>query len=426
MQRRYEQLVKQHLAITDELAAGLRALPATTGSFAAAQAAWRFYTNPRTSLPQLMQPLLASARQACASACHQFALVVHDWSDLNYSRHLSKSDRVALHQACGYQLQSALLLSDRTGRPLAPLDHGLRAADGLHSTRRPQRLPVRSHLDELSLTLSHVEGLHLAKPLVHILDCEADSVLHLRRFQRQKMAFLIRADQVRRVRFGTRSLLLSEVLAELKDKFAFSRAVAFKGKTARQDVAETVVTLYRYAKLHRRRGGKSLRKYVRGKPLALRLVVSQVRDDDGHLLAQWLLWTNLAEVSAETIALWYYWRWRIESYFKLLKRAGHHLEEWQQESAEAVAKRLLVAAQASLIVWELARSTAAEAAPARELLVRLSGRLMKRGHAFTEPALLAGMWVLLAMVDTLSRHSVAEIQRQAALILPSFQRCDSG
>lgn len=183
MQRRYEQLVMQHLATTDELAAGLRALPATAGSFAAAQAAWRFYTNPHTSLPQLMQPMIARARAACASACHQFGLAIHDWSGLNYSRHPSKPDRVVLHhrQELGYELQSVLLLSDRTGRPLAPVYQGVRAADGLHSTRSPHRLPVRSHLDELSLTLSHVEGLQLGKPLVHVIDCEADSVLHLRR-----------------------------------------------------------------------------------------------------------------------------------------------------------------------------------------------------------------------------------------------------
>lgn len=231
---------------------------------------------------------------------------------------------------------------------------------------------------------------------------------------------------MRRVLFAGRSLLLTEVLTELKDKFRFSREVEFKGKAARQYVAETVVTLHRYAKLHRRRRGKCIRKYVRGKPLELRLVVSQVRDEEGQLLAQWLLWTNLAAVSAETLALWYYWRFSIESYFKLLKRAGQHVEQWQQESAAAVAKRLLVAAPACLIVWELARSTEPEAAPARALLVRLSGRLMQRDKPFTEPAMLAGMWVLLAMLDTLSRYTVAEIKRQAALILPSFERRDSG
>ena len=52
-----------------------------------------------------------------------------------------------------------------------------------------------------------------------------------------------------------------------------------------------------------------------GKPLPLRLIVSRIFAADGTLLAQWLLLTNLpADVSAATVALWYYWRWRIESY----------------------------------------------------------------------------------------------------------------
>ena len=43
--------------------------------------------------------------------------------------------------------------------------------------------------------------------------------------------------------------------------------------------------------------------------------------------ARWLLLTNLpASVQAATVALWYYWRWRIESFFKLLKGAGAEFE----------------------------------------------------------------------------------------------------
>ncbi|MEZ5477737.1 MAG: hypothetical protein R3E95_09720 [Thiolinea sp.] len=61
------------------------------------------------------------------------------------------------------------------------------------------------------------------------------------------------------------------------------------------------------------------------------------------MLAEWFLLTNVAAVDAATVALWYYWRWRIESFFKLMKSAGHQLESWQQESALAIAKRLLVA-----------------------------------------------------------------------------------
>jgi hypothetical protein len=45
----------------------------------------------------------------------------------------------------------------------------------------------------------------------------------------------------------------------------------------------------------------------------LRLVVSEVRAQDGTVLARWQLLTNVpAPVAAATVALWYYWRWSVE------------------------------------------------------------------------------------------------------------------
>jgi hypothetical protein len=128
---------------------------------------------------------------------------------------------------------------------------------------------------------------------------------------------------------------------------------------------------------------------------------------------------RLIGVPAERVALWYYWRWRVESYFKLLKGAGLHLERWQQETALAVAKRLLVASMACVVVWQVARSQAPEAAEVRRLLVRLSGRQMKWGVEFTEPALLSGLWVLLALVKVLGHHDLGDLLRQAQAALPT-------
>jgi hypothetical protein len=163
-----------------------------------------------------------------------------------------------------------------------------------------------------------------------------------------------------------------------------------------------------------------LRRLVRGAKLPLRLVVSEVRDPDSTLLATWLLLTNVpASVSAGEVALWYYWRWRIESYFTLLKGAGMHLEQWQQETAQAVAKRLLVASMACVVVWRLARSATAEAAEVRRLLVRLSGRQMKWGVEYTEPTLLSGLWVLLAVVRVLEHHDLNDLLRWALSVLPA-------
>jgi hypothetical protein len=275
--------------------------------------------------------------------------------------------------------------------------------------------------------MGYTEGIGLSKPVVHIVDREADAVRQVRRWQRRGRQFLIRAQDIRLVHHEGREVLLNTVVSQLREQFTVSREVDYRGQRAVQYVAATAVVLHRPAKVRRPQTQGRQRQYVAGAPLSLRLVVSQVRTVDGRLLAQWLLWTNLpSTVDAATVALWYYWRWRIESFFKLLKSAGQHVEQWQQETAEAIAKRLLVAAQACVLVWALARATAPAAEPTRALLIRLSGRLMKRHQPYTAPALLAGLWVLLAMVSVLDDYSVADLRRVAAHALPVWQSPTEG
>ncbi len=198
-------------------------------------------------------------------------------------------------------------------------------------------------------------------------------------------------------------------------------------RPARQFVGQTRVVLHRPARQHRvGKDGKARHRNVSGKPLAMRLVVSQIRDPAGQVLSRWLLLTNVPEdVPAATVALWYYWRWRIESYHKLLKGAGQQVERWQQETAEAVARRLTVAAMAAVVVWRLARDERPEAQQMRQVLVKLSGRQMKRGkqsRGFTEPALLAGLGVLIPMLELLESYKVSDLRRLADTLLPRLHR----
>jgi hypothetical protein len=109
--------------------------------------------------------------------------------------------------------------------------------------------------------------------------------------------------------------------------------------------------------------------------------------------------------------------WTIESYYKLLKGAGQRLEHWQQQDARALVRRLLVASMACALVWRLARSTAPEAPAARKLLQQLSGRQLAWGQEFTEEALLAGLWALLAMVEVLQERTPEDLQAIADFVL---------
>ena len=195
-------------------------------------------------------------------------------------------------------------------------------------------------------------------PLVHVLDRGADSVGHYRRWAADGRSFLVRADAAPTVSWRGCRWTLGDVARRLAARKAFrpSRTVPFRGRKATQEVAETEVVLARPACPHRRRG-RVRHCRVPGRPVTLRLVVSRIRDAKGRAAATWLLLTNVpAHVDAAEIALWYYWRWRIESYFKLLKGAGQQLEHWQQGTAAALAKRLLVASMACVVVWRLQRT----------------------------------------------------------------------
>ena len=64
---------------------------------------------------------------------------------------------------------------------------------------------------------------------------------------------------------------------------------------------------------------------------------------------------------------------RIENYHKLLKGAGQQVEHWQQETAAALARRLLVAAMACVVVWRLARDERPQAAELRGVLLDEAG-----------------------------------------------------
>jgi hypothetical protein len=258
---------------------------------------------------------------------------------------------------------------------------------------------------------------NLPKRLVHVIDREADSLHHLRQWYAEGHLFLVRADD-RRVTYRNASLLLSDVVETLSREGAFrdTGAVEVRGKKGRSFVAETEVVLSGPA-WRRDSDGKKHREP--GPPLTLRLVVVQVRDRDGKLLAEWLLLTNTPnEVSAAMIALWYYWRWRIESFHKLIKSAGMQLESWQQESAEAIAKRLLVACMACVVVWQLEGQESPQAQSMKRFLVDLSGRQTKRSRPVTTPALLAGLRVLLLMLDVLAKFTPEEIRKHAEAVLP--------
>jgi Transposase DDE domain len=279
------------------------------------------------------------------------------------------------------------------------------------STRHPAP-QESSHLDQVLETMEASRRWNLDKSLLHVIDREADSVGHYRQWDDHGHKFLVRADD-RRVKWSGKSLLLSEIPRLLAHCRAFCKVTenaSYQGHPAELWVAETKVILDRPA----RKNVRDKRFEIAGRPLALRYIVVQLRDGRGRVLAEWMLLTNASKsVKAEHLAHCYYWRWRIESYFKLLKSHGQQLEHWQQETGIAIARRLLVASMACVVVWQLQGDDSKEAEELKDILIRLSGRQMKKDHPHTAPALLAGLWVLLSMLELLKHVDLNHLRQLA-------------
>jgi len=394
--------------VSEALSAGLKSIPNKISSFASTQAAWRFYKNEAVTLAKLQEPLTEAAHEGIIASSRDYALCVHDWSRLSY-KHTNKADTLAVTHATdiGYDLQSSLIIGDQNGAPIAPVAQRLVSADGSYATYRDSDQPdtsVKRHLDELSDCIAYLEQQNFAKPLVHIIDREGDSIGHIRRWENGGSYWLVRAKDNPTLEYQGQTMACKTLASQLD--YQKTRKVTYHGKTCWQWTAEADVTITRAAKPSQKKGKKPA---VPGEPVKARLVVSRILSDTGEELAEWLLLTNVKTIDASVIALWYYWRWQIESFFKLMKSAGHQLEAWQQESALAIAKRLLVASMACVTVWAIAADKSQEAAELRTFLVKLSGRQMTHNKAFTNPALLAGLWVFLSMLEVMQSYTQQEL-----------------
>ncbi|MFN0197409.1 MAG: IS4 family transposase [Planctomycetaceae bacterium] len=425
LQRRYWRLVREHMKTNPDVAAGPKALFDQNQSFASTQALWRFLANPRVGLPQLVEPLRQVGVRAVGESASGYALLVHDWSKLSFPGHAAKTDQTRLShkEDIGYELYTSLLIDAADGRALAPMELELLSAAGVHTTSQSACRPRRHHLEQLLPTMEASRTWNVPARMVHVIDREADSQFHFREWHRSGHLFLVRADFTRKVDWRGHLFKLPDLAKRLDRDGFFQDAgeLKFHGQLARRSVACVEVALSRPARKRTAQG----RVKASGEPLDLRLVISRVLGEQGELVAEWYLLTNVPdEISGATIADWYYWRWRIESYHKLLKSGGQQLEAWQQESASAVAKRLLVAAMACVCVWQLERQSTPEARECQKFLVRLSGRQLKRHKPITTSALLAGLMILLPVTELLEQYTPDELKHIAQTAAPLLFQSD--
>ncbi len=64
---------------------------------------------------------------------------------------------------------------------------------------------------------------------------------------------------------------------------------------------------------------------------------------------------------------------------------------------------------ACVVVWQLATSPQTETKNIQGFLIKLSGRQMKHKNSATHPALFAGLWHFLSLLEILEHHSVDDL-----------------
>ncbi len=290
----------------------------------------------------------------------------------------------------------------------------LKTGPGVLSTRDPVPADVH-HVEQVLPSMEASRTWNLQCPALHVIDREADSVGHFRAWHAAKHCFLVRGHGNRVVTWEGRTLSRRKVVKELQERDSFRPCgTALYHGRSRSVVGGRSPCGVGAAPARTMVGKRQVS--IPGPPLPLRLIVVQVRDATGRVLAVWYLLTNAPVVwlSTEHLARCYYWRWRIETYFKLLKSHGMQLEQWLQETGSAIARRLLVATMACVTVWHLLDDPSPAATMLKTTLIRFSGRQTKRNRPHTAPALLAGLWSMLTVLSYLEHHDLDDLKQLVA------------
>ena len=413
-------LVQNEMNAKQKVANGISLFKAETDNFSQVQAAWRFYNNENVTTKALQEPILVDALSAINSEESDYVLCATDWSHIDYKHHHAKEDKIKRRSAgasyaLGYDLQSSLAISAVTGEPIAPLVQNLKTTKKVYSTYSDSLSLKVTHLEELmGRAVWMNEHLGITKKIVHIVDREADSVELYRAFQKKEIFFLIRTRSSGNVYCP--KLKKSLKIGELAEQVSFGtkiKLIKYNKNMVDVYANEIDIIIERDSiKTTKQKDGTTKQTKIPGEKVPLRLIIERLVAFDNTVVAEWLILSNLPkEVKAHTLGLWYYYRWNIESYFKLLKTAGFALEQWQQEESSALFRRLLVVSQACVLVWKLARSTTKGAQELQRFLVKISGRLVEKKRVFTAPALLAGLWTFLTIIETISVHSYEDLLR---------------
>ncbi|MGJ7612026.1 MULTISPECIES: flagellar biosynthesis protein FlhF [unclassified Variovorax] len=388
---KYQNLIRAMAHDAQELATAASALSGAQIGFERARGLWRQAGDAETGQKAVLQDLAVHARGEVAAGCETYVLAL--------------SGQIGLRSNEGgdaYECHGSLLLSDRTGLPLAAPNQWLATA-----ATRGMKDPARKPGARQAPWLRQQDFGH--RTMVHVLT-RLPGIEAMVQWQAAGQRWLARAP-------GSTAVIDSRTGApdtlarlDLDLEFGEARPVRFRGKPALQCEAHVDVVL-------RFNAAAAAAGIERDAMPALRCVATRTLDArTGNVLALGFALSNVGtEVTARQLAQWQGWANEAEPCFRLL-RDGVQLAGGIGELGDPDnMKRLLIAGQVTTTVWRLLHAEGEWADRTRALLGQLTARPARNGRLMSGSALYAGVGKLFLLLEALGTESTAPTQAPRAL-----------
>ncbi len=384
----YQNLIRAMAHDAQELAAAAGALAGAPIGFERSRHLWRQAGDEGVTPQTVLQDLMVHARCEIAAGCETHVLAL--------------CGQVGLRANGGgdaYECHSSLLLSDRTGLPLAAPNKWLSTAatrDAADAARKP------------GMRQAHwLRQQDFGKSVVHALT-KLPGIELMVQWQAQGQRWLARAPGSTVV-FDSRSGV-SSTLARLDFDFVEARPVTFRGKPAMQCEARADVVL-------RFNAAAAAAGVDMDAMPALRCVVTRVLDARSRkVLVQGYSLSNIGnEVSTRQLAQWQGWANNADPCFRLIRQGVQLVGGMGELGDPNMMKRLLVAGQMTTTVWRLLHATGDWADRTRMLLNQLTGQPVRSSRPLTGNALYVGVSKLFLLLEALGTESTVPTQQPRAL-----------
>lgn len=324
-------------------------------------------------------------------------IVAHDVSQLDYTRHKSKKDRrlIGDHIGQGYEYALCLainpttdgiigvlhetIINDKGPDDVGQMDYKCEAYLSEFSKEEREKI-CTNHRHQMAV---HVNGLApklAGRNAIHVADREFDDVWVLSRCIQTGSNFVIRATGARNVQVPQYDWLPKSALTNkqaghaCQDGWACAdlrqvvpavplrpyKSLPVDSRNRVTDSASSVRTVdlsIGACKIRLYRDAKRNKKYLKTPAAAdvNMVVIRETNPAAGFTALRWVLFTSLpvdSEWEQNRVGHYYELRWKIETYFRLLK-SGYHIEAYRQDSAEKIAKLMIVLSLAAMVIINL-------------------------------------------------------------------------